>query len=89
MGIVWKFDETWPTYSVVVYQEYPVWKFMKRGPWREREGRSLLQVGAYLLVNILASTRARGLELPSCQLENEWRLKPSVGRGLRASKRIG
>ena len=34
-------------------------------PRGRSEGRSLLQARAYILVNILASTRAKGLELPS------------------------
>ena len=41
IGPVWKLDETWPSYGIVVYQEYLVWKFMKRGPWR------ILRVGAF------------------------------------------
>lgn len=24
LGSIWKFDETWPTYGVIVYQEYQV-----------------------------------------------------------------
>ena len=42
MGPVWKLDETWPSDYGVMFQEYPFWKFMKRGPWRKREGCSLL-----------------------------------------------
>ena len=41
MGLVWKFDETWPSYCIIVYQEYPMWKFMKHGPWR------ILRIGAF------------------------------------------
>jgi len=41
MGLVWKFDETWPSYCSNVYQEYPVWKVMKFGP------SMILRVGAF------------------------------------------
>jgi len=41
MGLVQKFDETWPSYCSVVYHEYLVWKFMKGGPWR------MLRVGTF------------------------------------------
>ena len=31
VGLVWKFDEKWPTSCDVLYEVDPVWKFMKRG----------------------------------------------------------
>ena len=37
MGLVLKLDETWPSDYDVVFHEYPVWKFMKRGTWRKKE----------------------------------------------------
>jgi len=37
-----KMDETRPSYCGVMFWKYPVWKFMKHGPWRKKEGCILL-----------------------------------------------
>ena len=58
----------------------PVWKCMKRGPW--------MIVGPHLRTGKhIGQYKSKGVVAPfQEQLENEWRLEPSVGQHLRTSK---
>ena len=58
----------------------PVWKCMKRGPWMivGRHLRTGKHIGQYKSQGVVAPFQE--------QLENEWRLEPSVGQRLRTSK---